>query len=76
MEERKKKNVDYKLLQLKDEIKKERLEKKMAKLGKKASVDSGKASSRKEKRSRDSDDSDDSEPAALAKPVFVPKGIL
>ena len=31
----------------------------MAKLGKKASVDSGKASSRKEKRSRDSDDSDD-----------------
>ncbi len=58
-EERKKKNVDYKLLQLKDEIKKERLEKKMAKLGKKVSADSGKASSRKEKRSRDSDDSED-----------------
>ncbi len=58
-EERKKKNVDYKLLQLKDEIKKERLEKKMAKLGKKVPADSGKASSRKEKRSRDSDDSED-----------------
>ena len=58
-EERKKKNVDYKLLQLKDEIKKERLEKKLAKLGKKVPEDSGKASSRKLKRSRDSDDSDD-----------------
>ena len=58
-EERKKKNVDYKLLQLKDEIKKERLEKKMAKLGKKVPADSGKSSSRKEKRSRDSDDSED-----------------
>eukprot|EP00577_Skeletonema_sp_RCC1716_P005619 CAMPEP_0113413344 /NCGR_PEP_ID=MMETSP0013_2-20120614/23375_1 /TAXON_ID=2843 ORGANISM="Skeletonema costatum, Strain 1716" /NCGR_SAMPLE_ID=MMETSP0013_2 /ASSEMBLY_ACC=CAM_ASM_000158 /LENGTH=794 /DNA_ID=CAMNT_0000300011 /DNA_START=99 /DNA_END=2483 /DNA_ORIENTATION=+ /assembly_acc=CAM_ASM_000158 len=58
-EERKKKNVDYKLQQLKDEIKKERLEKKMAKLGKKTTADSGKASSRKEKRARDSDDSDD-----------------
>ena len=59
-EERKKKNVDYKLLQLKEEIKQERLEKKLAKLGRKSSAESGKtASSRKEKRSRDSDDSDD-----------------
>jgi ATP-dependent RNA helicase DDX10/DBP4 len=59
-EERKKKNVDYKLLQLKEEIKQERLEKKLAKLGRKSSAESGKtASSRKEKRARDSDDSDD-----------------
>ena len=34
-EERKKKNVDYKLLKLKDEIRAERLEKKIAKLGNK-----------------------------------------
>lgn len=59
-EERKKKNVDYKLLQLKEEIKQERLEKKLAKLGRKSPAESGTtASSRKEKRSRDSDDSDD-----------------
>jgi ATP-dependent RNA helicase DDX10/DBP4 len=58
-EERKKKNVDYKLLQLKEEIKKERLEKKIAKLGGKTTADSGKAASRKEKRSRDSDDDSD-----------------
>jgi ATP-dependent RNA helicase DDX10/DBP4 len=58
-EERKKKNVDYKLLQLKEEIKKERLEKKIAKLGGKTLADSGAAASRKEKRSRESDDDSD-----------------
>ena len=58
-EERKKKNVDYKLLKLKDEIKKERLEKKIAKLGGKATDDSSKSASRKKKRSKESDDSDD-----------------
>lgn len=60
-EERKKKNVDYKLLQLKEEIKKERLEKKIAKLGGKPPSNSvgGNISSRKEKRSRASDSSDD-----------------
>jgi ATP-dependent RNA helicase DDX10/DBP4 len=55
-EERKKKNVDYKLEQLKDEIRKERLEKKLAKLGGKACAQ--KLPSKK-KRSRDDSDSDD-----------------
>lgn len=57
-EERKKKNVDYKLLKLKEEIREERLEKKIAKLG-----SDGKARKKlrrqeeKRKRSRDGDDS-------------------
>mmetsp|Transcript_13353 Transcript_13353/g.28650 ORF Transcript_13353/g.28650 Transcript_13353/m.28650 type:complete len:730 (+) Transcript_13353:881-3070(+) len=56
-EERKKKNVDYKLLKLKEEIKAERLEKKIAKLG------SGEAmkklqKEKKKKRARDDDDDD------------------
>ena len=61
-EERKKKNVDYKLLKLKEEIKNERLEKKIAKLGnigKKKKEDDSKEA--KKKRSRDDDDSDSDE---------------
>lgn len=62
-EQRKKKNVDYKLEKLKDEIKAERLEKKIAKLGggdKKAAEKALKKSSRKEKkRARDEDDDSD-----------------
>lgn len=57
-EERKKKNVDYKLEQLKDDIRKERLEKKLAKLGGKTSSEEL-ASKLKKKRSRDDSDSDD-----------------
>ena len=64
-EERKKKNVDYKLLKLKEEIKNERLEKKIAKLG---SSKSGAAAAvmklkagKDKKRSRDESDSDDDE---------------
>lgn len=65
-EERKKKNVDYKLLQLKEEIKAERLEKKIAKLGnpdKKAAAEKAleKARSKKKKRSRDGESSDEEE---------------
>ena len=64
-EERKKKNVDYKLLKLKEEIKNERLEKKIAKLGKSksgaaAAIEKLKAGKDK-KRSRDESDSDDDE---------------
>jgi ATP-dependent RNA helicase DDX10/DBP4 len=55
-EERKKKNVDYKLEQLKDEIRAERLEKKIAKLGQNAEAISNLT---KKKRSRDDSDSDD-----------------
>ena len=61
-EERKKKNVDYKLLQLKEEIKAERLEKRIAKLGKSADKEALKnahTKKRKKKPDRDSDDSSD-----------------
>lgn len=55
--ERKKKNVDYKLEQLKDEIRAERLEKKLAKMGKSSSADNLKFD--KKKRPRDESESDD-----------------
>ena len=55
--ERKKKNVDYKLEQLKDEIRAERLEKKLAKMGKLASAIDSKLDTKK--RPRDESDSDD-----------------
>jgi len=61
-EERKKKNVDYRLLKLKDEIKAERLEKKIANLGdggKEEALKKARKAEKKKKRSRDSDDSDD-----------------
>jgi len=59
-EERKKKNVDYKLLKLKEEIKNERLEKKIAKLGSNSGAAAAveKLKSKKDKkRSRDDNDS-------------------
>ena len=55
--ERKKKNVDYKLEQLKDEIRAERLEKKLAKMGKSSSAIDSKLDTKK--RPRDESDSDD-----------------
>lgn len=60
-EERKKKNVDYRLLKLKEEIKAERLEKRIAKLGSgsEAAEKALKLASKEKKRSRDEDDSDD-----------------
>jgi len=58
-EERKKKNVDYKLLKLKEEIKAERLEKKIAKLGSgEAMKKLQKEKEKKKKRARDDDDDD------------------
>ena len=56
-EERKKKNVDYKLEQLKDEIRAERLEKKLAKMGKSSAEVTSK--SQKKKRSRNESDSEE-----------------
>ena len=62
-EQRKKKNVDYKLLQLKEEIKRERLEKKIAELGgsdsKAAKKILDKSKKKDKKRRRNEDDSDD-----------------
>ena len=61
-EQRKKKNVDYKLLQLKEEIKRERLEKKIAELGsdsKAATKILDKSKKKNKKRRRDDDDSDE-----------------
>mmetsp|Transcript_32136 Transcript_32136/g.67549 ORF Transcript_32136/g.67549 Transcript_32136/m.67549 type:complete len:629 (+) Transcript_32136:472-2358(+) len=77
-EERKKKNVDYKLLKLKEEIKAERLEKKIAKLGSgpKADAAAEKAleqARKKKKRARDDDDSDDDEEDSFEKLLVVKK---
>ena len=67
-EERRKKNVDYRLAKLKDEIKTERLMKKISKLGGVAGKDDdggGKKQTKKDgkerKRSRNDDDDDDSD---------------
>lgn len=61
-EERKKKNVDYKLQKLKEEIKAERLQKKIEKLGGKATdIEALKSKSGEKKRLRDDEDSDDNE---------------
>ena len=57
-EERKKKNVDYKLEQLKNEIRAERLEKKLSKIGGKSS-NTEPGSKPKKRRSREESDSDD-----------------
>lgn len=57
-EERKKKNVDYKLEQLKYEIRAERLEKKLSKIGGKSS-NTEPGSKPKKRRSREESDSDD-----------------
>jgi len=64
-DERKKKNVDYKLQKLKEEIKAERLEKKIAKLGSKKSknameiMESTKKKDKKKKKKRAREDDDD-----------------
>jgi ATP-dependent RNA helicase DDX10/DBP4 len=58
-EERKKKNVDYKLERLKEEIRAERLEKKMAKIGVKVPSKDDLPKMSKKKRSRDESDSED-----------------
>ncbi len=61
-EERKKKNVDYKLQKLKEEIKAERLQKKIEKLGVKATdIEALKSKCGEKKRSRSGEDSDDDE---------------
>mmetsp|Transcript_39724 Transcript_39724/g.95556 ORF Transcript_39724/g.95556 Transcript_39724/m.95556 type:complete len:824 (-) Transcript_39724:55-2526(-) len=60
-DERKKKNVDYKLLKLKEEIKAERLEKKIAKLGDGKRKASAVKALEKKKRARDENDSDGSD---------------
>mmetsp|Transcript_6225 Transcript_6225/g.13134 ORF Transcript_6225/g.13134 Transcript_6225/m.13134 type:complete len:827 (+) Transcript_6225:316-2796(+) len=61
-EERKKKNVDYKLQKLKEEIKAERLQKKIEKLGVKTTdIEALKSKSGEKKRLRDDEDSDDNE---------------
>eukprot|EP00804_Cyclotella_cryptica_P003316 CCRYP_012827-RB/>CCRYP_012827-RB protein AED:0.43 eAED:0.43 QI:0/0/0/1/0/0/2/0/226 len=60
-EERKKKNVDYKLEKLKEEIRAERLEKKIAKLKGNSSGEGVLSKQSKKKRSRDKSGSDDDE---------------